>query len=417
MILDIRLSNFYSIKKEISLSICAENIKNQYALETTNTFSVDNHSVLKYIIIYGANESGKSNIIKAIRFCIGMVLNSQNYNENSVFGYRKFKFANYQEKPSTFFIKFINAGIVYEYSFSLLQDEIETEYLYYYPKGRKAKIFSRDERLKNSKKGIYTFGNVIKRAQDIVVNTSKKTLYISRASQMDRLIAKTVFMYFNTQFLLSYTTHNVNSIAYLFDTHKTKILEAFRIMNSEIVDINVRKTQSVIKNFISDISVSAKSVEYMIQNFLEIKTYHRTNPSIPFDFLTEESDGTKKLFFILLTVIDTIKNNKVLLIDEIEDSLHPEIISYIFNLFKAGHAAQLICTTHNTQFLDLKHTRKDQLYFANKKDDASTEFYSLFNYKNFRETMNLQKAYLQGRFDAIPRIDKSTKRLKFVLKA
>ena len=117
----------------------------------------------------------------------------------------------------------------------------------------------------------------------------------------------------------------------------------------------------------------------------------------------------------MLTLLDVIKNNKVLLIDEIEESLHPKIIEYIFNLFKAGEKAQLLCTTHNTQFLDLKKFRKDQIYFVNKGVSGASDLYSLYDYNDFRDTMDLEKAYMQGRFDAVPIVNDSYEQLKNLL--
>ena len=117
----------------------------------------------------------------------------------------------------------------------------------------------------------------------------------------------------------------------------------------------------------------------------------------------------------MLNILDIVSNNKALLIDEIGESLHTDIVDYIFNLFKAGDRAQLICTTHNTRFLDLKKFRKDQIYFVNKKPDASTDLYSLYDYSDFRDTMDLEKAYLQGRFDAIPFVNDTMDNLKNII--
>jgi uncharacterized protein len=91
------------------------------------------------------------------------------------------------------------------------------------------------------------------------------------------------------------------------------------------------------------------------------------------------------------------------------------IIEYIFNIFKTGDRAQLIGTTHNTTFLDLKKFRKDQIWFTNKRNDGSTDLYSLYDYTDFRDTMNLEKAYLQGRFDAVPILDDPQVRIKSLL--
>ena len=103
--------------------------------------------------------------------------------------------------------------------------------------------------------------------------------------------------------------------------------------------------------------------------------------------------------------LDIVKNNKILLVDEIEISLHTKLVEYILSLFNNSECAQLIYTTHNTYLLNENKIRKDQVYFTNKRADGSTDLYSLYDYKDFREGMDIEKAYLQGRFDAIPYID------------
>ena len=416
MISRISLSNFFSIKDEVVIDLRAANINSKNArLLPDNIFSYNDVEFLKTIIIYGANASGKSNVVKAIRFCCIMILNSANHNENVVFNYRKFKFSNCENKPSNFCINFIEEGIEYEYSFSIMQNKILTESLYYSPKGRIKKVFVRDEQKKGSKKEKYSFGSEIKRPFDVVENTSDKTLYLSRASQMDRDIAKKLFRYFNDTFVLAYLGHNALQVEVLFDTYKKQLLEALQIADSDIVDIKIKKIQTQGKRVnlnITDEGVNFGKLEDVIQEHLQIKTYHKIDHKKSFDLFTEESEGTKKLFMIMLSILDIVANNKVLLIDEIGESLHSDIIEYIFNLFKASKKAQLICTTHNTHFLDLTKFRKDQFCFVNKREDASSDLYSLYDYSDFRDTMNLEKAYLQGRFDAVPFINDSIENLK-----
>lgn len=416
MILEVRLSNFFSIKEEIVLDLRAANIKSKNAKALSdNIFKTGKDKVLKAITVYGSNASGKSNIVKAIRFCSLMILNSHNHNENTIFNYKKFKFDNWHNKPSKYFIRFISNNIEYEYSFSLNQDKIITEELYYYPKGRISKIFSRDEHLGKTKREKYSFSQVIKRPFDVAENTSEKTLYLSRASQMDRDIAKELFNYFNSKFILGYLGQNAPQIEFLFQHYKTQLLEALRIADSDIVEIKIKKIQHQGKNIKANIDDLTLSVEDVIQDHLQIKTYHKTNPKIGFDLLTEESEGTKKLFVIMLNILDIVVNNKVLLIDEIGESLHSDIIEYIFNIFRASESAQLICTTHNTRFLDLKKFRKDQIYFVNKQENGASDIYSLYDFSDFRDTMDLEKAYLQGRFDAVPFVNDSIQNLKKII--
>jgi len=416
MVLEIRISNFFSIKDEVVLDFRAANIKsaNAKALKD-NVFKQNKTAMLKTLVMYGANASGKSNIIKAIRFCNAMVFESHNHNENTVYNFQPFKFEGYTNRPSTYFIRFILNDIEYEYSFSLTRTNIVTESLHYYPKGRIKEIFTRDERRGKTKKEKYTFTEVIKRPMDVTENTSDKTLYISRASQMDRDIAKEIFNYFHRTFILNYIGFGVSAIENITNKNKLQLIEALKIADSDIEEVTIKSLKKPGKNIHADLTNMTLKVEDVVQDHLQIKTYHKTAPAMAFNFLTEESQGTIKLFFMMLTLLDVVKNNKVLLIDEIGESLHPKIIEYIFNLFRAGDKAQLLCTTNNTQFLDLKRFRKDQVYFVNKKQNGSTDLYSLYDYSDFRDTMDLEKAYLQGRFDAVPIVNDSYVQLKNLL--
>jgi hypothetical protein len=416
MILEIRLSNFFSIKDEIVMDLRAGKSKSKKVKDLeNNVFAYKDEKVLKAIALYGANASGKSNIIKAIRFCCGMVSQSHLHNENVNFLFTPFKFEGYPDKPSSFLIKFVKNGIEYEYSYSLTRFKILTESLYYYPNERRAKVFTRDERIKGEKKEKYSFGNVIKKPMDVAENTSDKTLYISRASQMDRELGKEIFSFFNDQIILGYTPLNATNIETLIKDNRHMIIKALQIADNDIVNIKVEKKEVPVKSFNVTFPAATATVTDEKQEIIHITTYHKTSPDIAFDFNSEESGGTRNLFVILLSVLDIIKNNKVLLIDEIESSLHTSIVEFIIKLFYISNSAQLIFSTHNTKLLDLDKIRKDQIYFVNKKSDASTDLYSLFDYKDFRDTMDVEKAYLQGRFDAIPFIDDSLANLKSLI--
>lgn len=379
MILEIALTNFFSINEKITLDLQAANIQTKEArVLDGNTFKVGNERLLKTVAIYGANASGKSNIIKAVKAAVDMILDSHNYNEGDSFGFKPFKFGR-NDLPSDFYIRFIVNGIEHEYSFSCTRDEIITESLYYYPKGRKALIFSRDERKAGGKKEKYEFTTVIRRPMDVASNTSRKTLFLSRASQMDREKAKEIYRWFNEQLVFSYRGNASVATDRFLGDNKDAVLRVLKAADSDIVEFSYKDG--------------------------ELTTFHRRNPSLPFDFNTEESEGTKILFKIMLTVMDVVRNNKVMFLDEVETSLHTRLVEYLINLFHNSRSAQLVFTTHNTHLLDMTRFRKDQIFFVNKRDDGSSDLYSLFDYKDFREKMDLEKAYLQGRFDAVPYIN------------
>lgn len=417
MVLDIRLSNFFSVNDEIYLDFRAGNINTQKSkLLSNNIFEFDDIQVLKTVALYGANASGKSNIIKAIRLCHSMVFESHNFNENTIFPFKPFKFKGFSKKPSTYIIRFVIEGIEYQYSFVFTQKEILKESLYYYPNGRRAKVFTRDESAGASKRDKYSFGtSVIRRPLDVAENTSNKTLFISRGSQLDRDIPKRIFNFFHKTFILKYLGWSAKHADSLIRDYKPQLLKALKLADSDIVDFkqNIRKEQG--KSIKANIDTEEAFFEEKIMERLEIKTYHKFAPNVAFDFETEESEGTRKLFFIMLTILDVVKKNKVLMIDEIEDSLHPKIIEYIIDIFNTAKSAQLIFSTHNTNLLDLSKFRKDQIWFVNKKEDGGSELYSLYDYNDFRDTMDLEKAYLQGRFDSIPIIDDSKEKLEAII--
>ena len=390
MVLRIELSNFFSISDLLSIDFRAANIHTRLAGELRdNVMEWSGMNVLKTIGLFGPNASGKSNIIKAIRFCWSLILHSIDSNVGTVFDFAPFKFNGYDNQPSSFLINFVIDGIEYEYSFTLTRTAILDEALYYYPKGRRARVFTRH--------GIqppkYTFGEgLITRPLDVVTNTSDKNLFLTRASSMNREIAQRVYRYFLDDLLPGIQTSDVQSNTDNFNAYKPLILRALSICDTDIVDIKINKANG---HFV---------------------TYHKENPSLPFDLLTEESDGTIKLFRILLNLLDVVKHGKTLLLDEFDSSLHIRLADFIIDLVHASKASQLLFTSHSTNLIDIHRFRKDQIAFVNKRSNASTEVYSLFDYKDFRDNMDAEKAYIQGLFDAVPYVESSVSGLKSLLK-
>ena len=383
MILELRLSNFFSIRDEVTLNMQAAKIQTKKARTLDgNLFTVGGEQMLKSVAIFGANASGKSNVLKAIRTCVEMIRSSHNYNEDTVFGFMPFKFDGYDNQPSSFYIRFMMEGIEYEYSFSMTRAEILTEQLYYYPNGRRSLVFSRDERKGSDKKDVYEFKFVLKRPMDVAANTSRKTLFISRASQMDRELAKQIFRFFCDDIILDYHHSLAESMEQMLKEQKDVLLDVLRTADSDIVDYQMRGDK--------------------------IMTYHRNNPDVAFDFEAEESEGTKMLFRMMIRMIDIIRNGRVLLIDEISNSLHTQLVEFIIGMFNNGECAQLIYTSHDTHLLNTDFQRRDQVYFVNKREDGSSDLYSLFDFKDFRDSFDMEKAYLQGRFDAIPYLSTPT---------
>ena len=146
MVLEFRLKNIFSFRDEITLDLQAAKIQTEKGKALSgNLFTINGEQILKSVSMFGANASGKSNVIKGIKACVNMIRYSHTYNENTTFQVAPFKFDGYDKQPSSFYVRFIIDGIEYEYSFSMTQTEILTEQLYYYPNGRRALVFTRDE--------------------------------------------------------------------------------------------------------------------------------------------------------------------------------------------------------------------------------------------------------------------------------
>ena len=422
MILEIRIENFYSIKNEILLDFRAEKINTEGVKAlSTNVIDYKGQKLLKSIGLFGANASGKTNILKAIWVCCYTILNSHLYNEGKIFKFVPFKFEGYISKPSFFSINFIHDDVEYEYSFTLTTKEILKESLYYYPNNRKAKVFTRDETKGSGKQEVYSFSNgLIPRPLDVATNTSKKTLFLSRASQMDRDLCRNLYRFFLDDFRLGFAPINYEALASymtkdLFTQNKELFLHALSICDSDILDIDVLpETKKVQNQEISDKFITASEYKET-ESPHRFEAFHRVNPTVAFSMLSEESAGTIQLFNMLFFLLDMVKKGKTFFLDEFDLSLHSKIAYFVIDLFHASASSQFLFTSHNTNLIDVKRFRRDQILFANKKDDGSTELYSLYDHKDFRENMDAEKGYLQGRFNAIPVVDSSLAALKKLL--
>ena len=408
MILKIELENFFSIKDRIRIDFRAANINTVLARNLSyNVMEWNGVPVLKTIGLFGPNASGKSNILKAIAFCCQLILGSHLHNEGMTFNFEPFKFDGFENKPSQFLIDFVCENVEYEYSFELTREKIVRESLYHYPVGRRAKVFVREA------DGKYSFGSgIVAKPMDVALNTSNKNLFLSRASSMNRNVAQKLYRYFLNQFLLGLV--NVNDLIVLdsFKMYKKVILKALEICDTDITDIEVRKEQvpAPVLPMAGQTELSFKLVDV-----LRFKTVHRNQSDVMFDLDMEESNGTRKLFQILIRLLDVVKNKKSIMMDEFDMGLHTRLADFILDLIHASPNSQLLFTSHNTNLIDVKRLRRDQIVFVNKSEQGATSVYSLYDFKDFRENMDAEKGYIQGRFDAVPYVDSSVESIKQIL--
>jgi hypothetical protein len=400
MLIEFSVENFRSIKEKVTLSMVASSDK---SLENNNLISVKpeimkKDRLLKSAVLYGANASGKSNVIMALGFLRNLVMNSHKHQKGDKINCIPFKLdEEYLSKPCKFEVIFIKNDIEYIYGLSVTGEKVVDEYLYYYPGSRRAAIFQR------SSTNNYKFTVDEKQQEFISQRTLDNVLYLSKSTQENYSKTSDAFEWFKDDLsVIGPTDH--------------PILRDFTAMllNNQNVKPIILRALSEADLGIVDVSTSTKKIILANENELEkteIKTLHEgcdnegNRMAIPFNF-NEESEGTQKLFFLIGSWIEALVNGRILVVDELDTKLHHSLNVFLIKLFhdptQNKNNAQLIFTTHNTNLLDLDLFRRDQIWFTEKNPEyGNTNLYSLAEYSP-RKDENIQKGYLLGRYGAIP---------------
>lgn len=414
MLIEFSFENFRSIKDEVTLSLLASPDKSlDNNLIDTELLKKD--SLLRSAVIYGANASGKSNIVLAFNSLKSLVMMSNTFQKGIKINYSPFKLdKKYLSKPTKFKIVFIKNNIKYIYGVSFTDEKIIDEYLYYYPEDRKAIIFERTDT------NNYKFTIDKKEQKFLSDKTLENVLYLSNSTQLNYKKTSVAFDWFKDTLavlgatehpkLIDFTIQSLNKDKNL----KELILKALFEADLGITDIEA----SIEKVSIEDIPLGIRKQLMAILSDntdklekMDIKTIHKILDEkgdefrVEFDF-DEESEGTKRLFALIGPWIDSLNNGRVLIIDELDTKLHHLLNVFLIKLFhdptQNRSNAQLIFTTHNTNLLDLDLFRRDQIWFTEKNSSVgNTDLYSLIEFSP-RKDKNVQKGYLAGRYGAIP---------------
>lgn len=407
MLIEFSCQNYKSIKKKVTLSM-----KSTSDDTYKDTLIKTNGLELSPInAIYGPNGAGKTNVINALGYMSFLVGQSVTFQHGDKLLFFPHKLSE-KDKPSSFEIQFCVENIRYAYGFSLNQTRILEEYLYYFPKGRQAKIFERSN-------GEFSFGSKFKRELDEIRSTKNKEnrLFIATAASWTNL--KDIinpFSYLKDGLVINQSINSGNGEDswLIYTLSQIESNDDIRELYTQIVkDLGVGITD--ISSKINKKSVSMDDIPSNIPEELrmtlakseqvevELKTIYG---EMDIDF-NEESLGIQKILSITGPILDVLINGKVLVYDELEASLHPMLVLYIIEMFKNPdfnkNNAQLIFTTHDTNLLDLNLFRRDQIWLVEKNlDDYSSDLYSLSDLKNVRKDENIEKGYIRGKYGAVP---------------
>ena len=405
MLIEFRVENFRSIKDEMSLSLLATKDRSLPG-NTCSTKGVRNGALLKTAVLYGANASGKTNVIFGLNVMLKIVLKSHDYQIDTDLPYEPFKLDTEKiHEPTSFQVAIIIHEIRYLYGFSYTSQEIVEEYLYYYPKNRKALIFHR-------KKGNEYRFTIDKRNQMFLAGkTPANVLYLSRATQLNFSLTSVVYDWFkNTLSTIGPADHPAFqeiTTAMLDNTDDKKVIvRSLAEADLGIHDLTCEKRQIPEDEFKDPIPEDLKRFLFKNNKYIEVMKITSYHNGISFDFSREESSGTQRMYSLIGAWIRALRLGRVLVVDELDVKLHHYLSRYLIRLFhdetQNRKNGQLIFTTHDVNLLDQNIFRRDQIWFTEKDPDkGSTDLYSLVEFKQ-RKDKNIRRGYLNGRYGAIP---------------
>lgn len=384
MLIQFTIENHRSIRDNAVISFAASK---DTSLASCLIHPDDKRTLLPVIAIYGANAAGKSNVLHALMTMKDMIVgDASKLSKGQKLPWEPFVG---NDRPTSFETVYTYDGIRYAYGFSFDSKRIYSEYLYHWPNGREALIFSREN-------GTYEFRDNVSEQTTLSNRTPDNKLYLVSSNDWNLPQTESAYKWFfekiNGMMEQPATSSETVSEIVRSDTQKARILREMMLADLGISDVTIKP-------------VAGKKNESVIT------TTHRViddNGNVEhFQLLMEqESAGTQCFFSRIGGWLQALENGSLLIVDEIERSMHPLLTRRLIEMIQDSDintkSAQLLFTTHDALLLDLGFLRRDQIWFAEKNEKScTTELYPLSAFSP-RKGENIRKGYLQGRFGAIP---------------
>jgi len=407
--------NFRSFKDINTLNLAPAKIKSKNpSLDENNIIDHEKQAFLKSKAIYGANASGKSNIIKAMVIFLNIV--EKSVSNNKVLDMvDPFLLSTETEKDSTFFqMIFWIEDVKYRYGFEVDKEEVLAEWLFGTPNIRELPYFIREKGdiikidKTNFKEG-YKFrslladqGNEIFRKNSLFLSTlasfgfsklSKKLINEITSIQVINGLQSSVFHNYAKDLL-----ENKDEKAYILN-----LLKIADIGIEDIVDYDF-PINKIPKEADENIRSALNDSKFLISSRKKFDKNKAIIGFQPMMFEEDESEGTKKLFELSPFIYSTFKEKTILFIDEFDARFHPLLTCKIVELFnsKENKESQLVFTTHDTNLLNADLLRRDQIDFVEKDKYGSSHIYSLVEFNGTRKDNLFEKNYIEGKYGAIP---------------
>ena len=422
MLIEIKIKNFRSIKEAQTFSMVQSSTPRKNIHSDHLTSDEDNIyklNLLKSSIIYGANASGKSNLLKAIMVFEYLVKKSIDFKfDSEIPPYEPFLLSNEtRNAPVELSVEFIakdNFRYIYEIGFT--QKKIVHESLHFFPKFHKALLFKRSE----SNDFVFgkTYFNNVSRNYSVYENQ----LFLSKVGVEPIEELKQAYLFF-TKYLYCHIVHDTdydNALLQVFtdiiakDDNTTLKENISKLLKAADTGISGIKTSEIDQDkFILPKELSEEEKKEIIERYkYRINTIHHTfedgrkSEEVLFDYKIE-STGTKRLLTVGALILEALEDGTVLVVDELDKSLHPFLTRMLIELFHSKknnpHNAQLLMSTHDVSFIDYEFLRLDQIWITEKDSLGATDIYSMSDFKQVEKT-RLLDWYFHGRFGGIPNV-------------
>ncbi len=448
MLLQFMVANFRSFKDETLLNLVPAKSRIHPDHILTDEAAGKRVQAVPFAAIYGANASGKSNLIKALAFAQELIVKGTRGEDSiPVIPFRLD--VKTSEAPARFEFVLKHEGVLYTYGFVVSSHVVQEEWLFAVVKSQEIRLF---ERVTSEGKAHVEIGDHLaktgkekQRLEFVAEGTRPNQLFLTEANERNVTELKPIMQWFQTKLKIISPESFYSTLTLRAESDKEfmeYLARLLQLADTGIEDISVNAEpldlerlfpdlpeddRKLLRDALTDAEMGSVSTTYGKGFFairrqakdepllLTLKTRHQCKGMKSVDFNTrEESDGTQRLMHLAPILFGAWKTNAVFIVDELDRSMHPLLCRFVVEAFLKGvtenkAGSQLLVTTHETNLLDLDLLRRDEIWFVEKDKGGGSHLGSLSDYKLVRSDLKLSKGYLNGRFGAIPFIGDARK--------
>jgi uncharacterized protein len=420
MLLDLKVTNFRSIAETQSFSMVPSVGAGQ--IHRTGSFAYP--EAMKVAAMYGPNGSGKSNLIQAIGYLTHLLWSNGRMSSGDALPHHPFSLDHRLSKePSEIEVTFLRDNKVWRYGVKILPSKVHSEWLFargFEARSQERRYFARDTEGS-------TIGPILLRFRRLLLEmTNDNQLYLAKLDQNNCDLIEGAWAWL-VQYLrpvgeVSNFPLNVSARNCKSSTSREYIIDFLNSTDVLVADIDVtieersefsKMSNDEVQAFFKGSSRPVVHIEHDAMQRYDVKFLHRTRDGelTPID-LEEESSGTINLFALAGPILETLEQGYTLVVDELNQSFHPQALNHIIELFHSNEAnpngAQLIFTSHDVAIMDM--LERDEIWFAEKQTDGASVYFSAADFGTTRQggarrKQSFGKRYLEGRYGALPDVD------------